>query len=336
MSISGSSSPIPHLIWREGTWKVRHNMKTPMVQIKYKLSEEGYKKLGSPLPLRRGASLQTVPVVGFMEAMADTGCTTMVAGLEFIHNLGLAKGDLLPVRTQVKAANKTSIKILGAVVVEVKVDGPNRDGVSKQVVYVTDSTDKVYLSLEACVQLGLVQQSFPHQPSDGPGDYVCDIASSCDCPVRSKPPPIPDQLPFPPQEKGKLKDWLLARYASSTFNICEHQQLPTMSGEPLQLFVDPNVKPHAVHMPAPIPIHFHQEVKAGIDREVRLGVIKRVPQNTPVTWCSRMVIATKADGTPRRTVDLQALNAASLRQTHHTRNPYHLVCEIPADSENYL
>ena len=26
MGISSSSSPIPHLIWKEGTWKVRHNM----------------------------------------------------------------------------------------------------------------------------------------------------------------------------------------------------------------------------------------------------------------------------------------------------------------------
>ena len=105
-----------------------------------------------------------------------------------------------------------------------------------------------------------------------------------------------------------------------------------MSGELLQLFVDPNVKPHAVHTPAPIPIHFCQEVKAGPDQDVRLGVIERVPPNTPVTWCWRMVIATKAEGTPRKTVDLQALNAASLRQTHNTRNPYHLVCEIPADT----
>ena len=105
-----------------------------------------------------------------------------------------------------------------------------------------------------------------------------------------------------------------------------------MSWELLQLFMDPNVKPHAVHTLAPIPIHFCQEVMAELDRDVRLGVIERVPPNTPVTWCLMMVIATKADGTLRRIVDLQALNAASLRQTHHTRNPYHLVREIPADT----
>ena len=67
--------------------------------------------------------------------------------------------------------------------------------------------------------------------------------------------------------------------------------------------------------------------------DVALGVLEKVPPNTPVTWCARLVIATKANGTPRRTVDLQALNRASVRQTHHTRSPYHLVRDIPANTK---
>ena len=46
-----------------------------------------------------------------------------------------------------------------------------------------------------------------------------------------------------------------------------------------------------------------------------------------------MVIATKANGSPRCTVDLQKLNEASTRQIHPTRNPYHLVREIPANTK---
>ena len=67
-----------------------------------------------------------------------------------------------------------------------------------------------------------------------------------------------------------------------------------------------------------------------MDRDVRLGVLEKVPVNTPTKWCSRMVIATKQNGQPRRTVDMQALNAASVRQTHHTQSPYHLVRSIPS------
>ena len=44
----------------------------------------------------------------------------------------------------------------------------------------------------------------------------------------------------------------------------------------------------------------------------------------------RMVIAPKKDGSPRRTVDLQALNRASVRQTHHTASPYHTAASIPS------
>ena len=102
-----------------------------------------------------------------------------------------------------------------------------------------------------------------------------------------------------------------------------------MTSEPLRLFVDDTAQPSAVHVPATVPIHFRDEVKAGLDRDTRLGVLEKVPINTPVTYCTRMVIGTKADGSPRRTVDLQALNNNSVRQTHHTRSPYHLIMDIP-------
>ena len=106
-----------------------------------------------------------------------------------------------------------------------------------------------------------------------------------------------------------------------------------MKGEPLRLFTDESIKPHAVHTPSPIPVHFREEVKAQLDRDIALGVLEKVPLNTPVTWCSRLVVATKADGTPRRTVDLQKLNEASVRQTHPTQSPYHLVMGIPAHTK---
>ena len=41
-----------------------------------------------------------------------------------------------------------------------------------------------------------------------------------------------------------LKQYLLDRYASSTFNICEHQPLPLIkTSPPLELFVDPAAAP---------------------------------------------------------------------------------------------
>ena len=71
----------------------------------------------------------------------------------------------------------------------------------------------------------------------------------------------------------------------------------------MRFFVDPEVKPVAVHTPATIPIHFKEEVKADLDRDVRLVVLEKVPANTPTKWCSRMVIATKKNGKPNPSID---------------------------------
>ena len=95
-----------------------------------------------------------------------------------------------------------------------------------------------------------------------------------------------------------------------------------MEGPPLQLMVDPNAKPVAVHTPVPVPIHWQHDVKMGLDRDVRLGVIEPVPIGEPVKWCHRMVVCAKKNGKPRRTVDLQALNAHATRKTHHTQSPF--------------
>ena len=95
--------------------------------------------------------------------MVDTACTSMVAGLSFIRNLGLKESDLVPIRTEIRAANKSEIKIIGAVIVEIKLNKPISDLLTKQVVYITTSVDRVFLNLEACIHLGLVLPAFPHQ-----------------------------------------------------------------------------------------------------------------------------------------------------------------------------
>ena len=55
---------------------------------------------------------------------------------------------------------------------------------------------------------------------------------------------------------------------------------------PLRIFVDEEAKPVAVHSPSQVPLHWQQAVKDGLDRDVRLGVLERVPVNDPVTVSS--------------------------------------------------
>ena len=156
--------------------------------------------------------------------------------------------------------------------------------------------------------------------------------AGCSCPKRQLPPSAPALMPCSPSEENlpQLRQYLLDRYAASTFNVCEHQPLPLLQGSPpLELHIDPAARPTAVHTPGVVPLHWQQAVLDGLNRDVRLGVLERVPVNTPVKWQSRMVVTAKANGDPRRTVDFQAVNACSPRQTHHTQSPWHLVSSIP-------
>jgi len=232
------------------------------------------------------------------------------------------------------AANGQSIKILGAVVL--RISGRNKAGdtqETKQFTYVTNDTDRSFLSKSVCSDLGMISREFPTVgTANGTTSH---ISVECSCPVRSPPPPLPTKLPFPTTDENheKLEQYILEHYKSSTFNTCEHQLLPLMSGPPVKLMIDEDAEPTAFHSPIPVPIHWQDQVKADLDRDVRLGVIEPVPIGEPVTWCHRMVVCAKKNGTPRRTVDFQPLNTHATRETHHTQSPYHQVRSVSPSSK---
>ena len=68
----------------------------------------------------------------------------------------------------------------------------------------------------------------------------------CGCPVRALPPPIPMDLQFPPSDTVRLQQWILERYAVSTFNTCCTQPLPSMHGNPLVTVTKPGTTPSAM------------------------------------------------------------------------------------------
>ena len=90
----------------------------------------------------------------------------------------------------------------------------------------------------------------------------------------------------------------------------------------MRLIIDPDAKPIAHHTPVPVPLHWRDAVKDGLDQDVHLGVIEKVSIDDPVTWCHRMVVYAKKIGKHRRTVDFQALNVHATRETHHTPSPF--------------
>ena len=218
---------------------------------------------------------------------------------------------------------------------------------TKEVFYFVEGLQKTFLSRNALTTMGSISKHFPQPLEQSEDDMIAFISededrrcfppekfsgqkADCGCPLRTQTPGPPELMkPIDQYKSEELRRILLDHYKASTFNLCKHQTLPMMEGPPLELHVDPSARPHTVHTPATVPVHYEAKVKADLDRDVALGVLEEVPLNTPSTWCARMVIARKHNGDPRRTVDLQPLNDACLRQTHHTAPPLQQASKIP-------
>ena len=156
----------------------------------------------------------------------------------------------------------------------------------------------------------------------------------CTCPQRECVPPRPKHLPFPalPENNNKMREWLLNKFAGSTFNTCPHRPLQQMAGPPLEIHLRDNAKPRVCHTPSSIPLHWQKKVHEDLVRDEALRVIERVPYGVTLTWCHRMVVTRKHDGSPRRTVDLSPLNKFCSRETYSAESPFRLARRIPHDT----
>ena len=154
------------------------------------------------------------------------------------HSQRLRNAHLLPVSYEMIAANKSEIRIDGAIVVRLEgLDSSGRPIQCAVMVYISPDANGFYLSREAMTQLGIIAHDFPrvgaalHGGISGPPpttfnttDTPC-TENDCHCPERQAPPGKPTVLPFPctPENNDRMKRWLLDRYASSTFNTCTRQ-----------------------------------------------------------------------------------------------------------------
>ncbi|KAK3731603.1 hypothetical protein QZH41_004849 [Actinostola sp. cb2023] len=323
-------------------WVRKTSQPQPFLTLTASIYPDDYTALGFKPISQQPQSIQ-------LSAMEDTGCQSCLTSMTVVRRLGLSKKDLIPVSTRMHAANNNGIEILGAIILRFSGKSKsNQIRETRQIVYVTDYSDKLFLSRETCTALGLIPGNFPTvgetpQPSnssDAAGQThqptQLNIPESaqhppCDCPRRVTPPPKPTQPPFPTivANRQRLQQLLLDYYKSSTFNTCEHQLLPLMDAVPMRLMVDPDAEPVAHHTPVPVPLHWQADVKAGLDHDISLGVLEPVPVGEPVTWCHRMVVCAKKNGKPRRTVDFQALNRHATHETHHTQSPFHQARTVP-------
>ena len=224
------------------------------------------------------------------------------------------------------------IEIAGAVFVRLSgTDASGNTHIAPIMAYVSPSTEKFYLSREALIQLGVIPKNFPEIGAAMEASAIEGQTAPCGCSMRLLPPERPDKLPFSvcPENNEKMKAWLGETYKASTWNKCPHQVLKGVTGPDLKLHLDPNAEPKAVHTPSKVPLHWDEKVKQQLLDDVNLGVLEPVPHGQPSEWCHRMVVTRKPDGSPRRTVDMSALNRVCRRETHHVKPPFNQARSIP-------
>ncbi len=152
------------------TWQKRPSMSQPVIKLSISINAEDYKAIvGHPHSIHNCTKV--------IECIADTGCQSCLAGLGAMSQLGICKEHLLPVNMAMKAANNVNINIIGAVIVRLS-EPQNRGTSTKQIIYITDSTNKFFLSREACLALGIISKQFPivgeHSASVQTIDQPCD------------------------------------------------------------------------------------------------------------------------------------------------------------------
>ncbi len=215
-------------------------------------------------------------------------------------------------------------------------------------IYVSKVVSGLFLSFDTLVRLKAVAAEFPIigscqfdnksklfvQNINSSAESADCVSQTCNCPCRTAVPPRPKSLPFPPAPENidKMKHWLMDRFKSSTFNICPHRPLQAMSGPPIKIHIDKSAKPRVCNTPAPVPLHWQQQVEEDLRRDEALGILEKVPYGVPVTWCHRMVVTRKQDGSPHQTVDLSPLNKFYRRETHSAESPFHLARRVPGQT----
>ena len=182
------------------SWIQRNSKPQPFLNVTVQTCDQDYSDLD--LDDHKVSSL-----AASIPALADTGCQSCLTELKVVQRLGLREEQRIPVTLRMHGASNDGIIILGALLLRIScVISTGQTVATKHMTYVTDSSDKLFLSREACTTLGIIPDNFPCAHASA----FCNIDSAhkpsvapCGCPTRQLPPPSPASLPFPATEENR-------------------------------------------------------------------------------------------------------------------------------------
>ena len=99
-----------------------------------------------------------------IQGIADTGCSIMCSGVQLCHRLGVPRSSLVKSNVSLKVADGRALTVLGAVPVNVSVQG-RPDLISKQLLHIVSELKSLFISKSCLMDLGAISPDFrcPHQ-----------------------------------------------------------------------------------------------------------------------------------------------------------------------------
>ena len=170
-----------HVHNREKGWLKKAARVKPMVELYSRLDMSAYKSLGIKPPSKQCS-------VSRGQHLADTGASICLGGKGYLRSLGLSEDDLTPCDMSVCSASNANIDVLGALLIEFSKGSNIEDPTTKQIVYICKGVTGVLLSLEACIDLGLVKDDFPKTCISVKSVKGKKQNCECKCPIRETAP----------------------------------------------------------------------------------------------------------------------------------------------------
>ena len=284
------------------------------------------------------ASLQMSGNYIKLTCVPDTGTQLSVAGPSLLTTLNIPSYIVNYTSQKINHVGGEKMDVLGKITIFLH----HNDVETPEEIHIVNGINKLFLSLNTCKSLKLIHKDFSMVHLDESSEKTSVVNSNETIDAENNPgqvlqsvkrdaqlPSRPANIPFRATEENipKLKLWLPDAFRHTTFKTTS-QPLPTMNCRPYEITLIEPDEPYHANIPIPVPHYWRDEVKKQLDEDEALGIIRKVSQGETTDWCMRMVVVSKRDGKPRRTMDFQPLNKYSKREVHYTEPPFSAVSSI--------
>ena len=120
------------------------------------ICQDGYNQIGAAVPQSSHPHSVTC------SSLPDTGSQIVVAGPDLLKKLNVSKHELFKVSTNVKMVDCKRLQLIGGLMITISAMGSDgKKRISKHMCYIGEKIETLFLSKDACVNLGIIPKTFP-------------------------------------------------------------------------------------------------------------------------------------------------------------------------------